>query len=170
MDTPQFTFIHESLRVIKNAFWILSILKTSSKLDSMDMNLNKFWEMVKDRGACHPTVHGVKKSWTQLSYWTTTKFSQFSCSVVSDSATLWTAAHQASLSVINSQSLLKLMSIELVMPSNHLPLSSPSPPAFNLAQHQGFFQWVSSLHQVAKVLELKLQPQSFQWIFKIDFL
>ena len=33
----------------------------------MDMNLNKLWEMVKDRGACHPAVHGVKKTWTQLS-------------------------------------------------------------------------------------------------------
>ena len=41
------------------------------------------------------------------------------------------------------------------------PLSSPSPPAFNLSQHQGLFQWVSSLHQVAKVLEFQLQPQSF---------
>ena len=45
-------------------------------------------------------------------------------------------------------SLLKLMSIESVMPTNHLlPLSSPSPPAFNLSQHQGLFQWVSSSHQ-----------------------
>ena len=42
------------------------------------------------------------------------------------------------------------------------PLSSPSPPALNLAQHQGLFKWVGSLHQVAKVLEL--QHQSFQWI------
>ena len=42
------------------------------------------------------------------------------------------------------------------------PLSSPSPPAFNLSQHQGLFQLVSSLHQVAKVLELQLQHQSFQ--------
>ena len=49
--------------------------------------------------------------------------------------------------------------------SSH-PLSSPSPPALNLPQHQGLFQWVSSLHQVAKVLELQLQHQSFQWIFK----
>ena len=55
-------------------------------------------------------------------------------------ATPWTAAHQASLSITNSRSLLKLMSIELVMPSNHLTLSSPSPPAFNLSQHQGLFQ------------------------------
>ena len=50
------------------------------------------------------------------------------------------------------------------------PLSSPSPPAFNLSQHQGFFQWVSSLHQVAKLLELQLQHQSFQWIFRANFL
>ena len=41
------------------------------------------------------------------------------------------------------------------------PLSSPSPPALNLSQHQGLFQWVSSLHQVAKVLEFQLQHQSF---------
>ena len=50
------------------------------------------------------------------------------------------------------------------------PLLPPSPPAFNLSQHQGLFQWVGSSHQVAKVLELQLQHQSFQWIFRIDFL
>ena len=50
------------------------------------------------------------------------------------------------------------------------PLSSPSPPAFNLSQHQGLFKWVSSSHQVNKVLELQLQHQSFQWIFRTDFL
>ena len=50
------------------------------------------------------------------------------------------------------------------------PLSSPSPPAFNLSQHQGLFQWVSSSHQGAKVLEFQLQHQSFQWIFRTDFL
>ena len=50
------------------------------------------------------------------------------------------------------------------------PLSSPSPPAFNLSQHQGLFKWVSSLQQVAKVLEFQLQHQSFQWIFRTDFL
>ena len=43
------------------------------------------------------------------------------------------------------------MYIESVMPSNHLILSSPSPPAFNPSQHQGLFKWVSPLHQVAKV-------------------
>ena len=50
------------------------------------------------------------------------------------------------------------------------PLSSPSPPAFNLSQHQGLFKWVGSLHQVAKALEFQLQHQSFQWIFRTDFL
>ena len=64
---------------------------------------------------------------------------QFSCSVMSDSATPWTVAHQAFLSITNSQSLLKLMSIEsdAIQPSH--PLSSPSPPAFNFSQHQGLF-------------------------------
>ena len=79
--------------------------------------------------------------------------------------TPWTAAHQASLSFTIFQSLLKFISIE----SSH-PLSSPSPPAFNLSQHQGLFQCVNSSHQVAKVLELQLQHHSFQWIFRVDFL
>ena len=87
--------------------------------------------------------------------------------------TPWTAARQASLSITNSWSLLKLMSIESVMPSSHLILFSippPSPPTFSLSQHQGLSQWVSSLHQVAKVLEFQLQHQSFQRIFRADFL
>ena len=50
------------------------------------------------------------------------------------------------------------------------PLSSPSLPTFNLSQPQGLFRWVSSSHQVAKVLEFQLQHQSFQWIFRTDFL
>ena len=50
------------------------------------------------------------------------------------------------------------------------PLSSPSPPAFSLSQYQGLFHWVSSSHQVAKVLELQLQHQFFQWIFRTDLL
>ena len=56
---------------------------------------------------------------------------------------------------------------DTIQPSH--PLLSPSPPTFNLSQHQGLSQWVSSLHQVTKVLELQLQHQSFQWIFRVDF-
>ena len=74
--------------------------------------------------------------------------------------TPWIAAHQASLSITNSCNLLKLMSIDAIQPSH--PLSSPSPLAFNLSQHQGLFQWVSSSYQVARVLEFQLQRQSFQ--------
>ena len=50
------------------------------------------------------------------------------------------------------------------------PLLSPFPPAFNHNQHQSLFKWVNSWHQVAKVLEFWLQHQSFQWIFRTDFL
>ena len=52
---------------------------------------------------------------------------------------------------------------------SHL-LSSTSPPALNLSQHQGLFKWVSSLHEVAKVLEFQFQHQSFQWIPRTDLL
>ena len=54
---------------------------------------------------------------------------------------------------------------DAIYPSH--PLSPPSPPAPNPSQHQGLFQWVNSSHEVAKVLEFQLQPQSFQrcWLF-----
>ena len=55
---------------------------------------------------------------------------------------------------------------DAIQPSH--PLSFPSPPTFNISQHQGLFQWVSSSHQVATVLEFQLQHQSFQWIFRTD--
>ena len=67
--------------------------------------------------------------------------------------TPWIAARQASLSITNSRSSLKLTTIESVMPSSHLTLSSPSPPAPNPSQHQSLFQWVSSSHEVTEVLE-----------------
>ena len=57
---------------------------------------------------------------------------------------------------------------DAIQPSH--PLSPPSPPALNLSQHQSLFQWAGSSHQVTKVLELQLQHQSFQWIFRVDFL
>ena len=67
-------------------------------------------------------------------------------------ATPWIAACQASLSITNSQSLLKLMAIESVMPSNHLILWHPLflLPSIFPSIKQGLFKWVSSLHQVTK--------------------
>ena len=58
---------------------------------------------------------------------------------------------------------------ESMMDTPRHPLSPPS-PAFNLPQHQDLFHWVSSSQQVAKVLESQLQPHSFQWIPRVDFL
>ena len=81
--------------------------------------------------------------------------------------TLWTAACQASLSIRNSQGSLKFMSIESVMPSNHLILCHPLfflPlifPSIRVFSNESFS------HQVAKVLEFQLQHQSFQWIFRL---
>ena len=83
-------------------------------------------------------------------------------------ATPWTAACQASSPTPGVY-------------SNSCPLSpwchptfsssvAPFPPASNLSQYQGLLKWVSSLHQVVKVLEFQLQHQSFQWIFRTDFL
>ena len=57
---------------------------------------------------------------------------------------------------------------DAIQPSH--PLLSPSPPALNLCQHKGLLKWVSPSHQVAKVLEFQLQHQSFQWLFRTDFL
>ena len=84
--------------------------------------------------------------------------------------TPWTAACQVSLSFTFSQSLLKLNVYwigDAIQPSH--PLSPLSPPDLSFFQHQALFQWGGSLHQVAKVLELQLQHQFFQWIFRVGF-
>ena len=89
-------------------------------------------------------------------------------------ATPWTTAQQASLSITNSWTLPKLMSTESVMPSNHLILCNPLLlltsifPSIRI--FPSIFKWVSSSHQVAKVLEFQLQHQPFQWIPRTDLL
>ena len=104
-----------------------------------------------------------------LAWKLTVQFNQL-LSLVRLFATPWTAAHQGSLSITNSQSLLKLMPIESVMPSNHLTLCHPSLlppsifPSIRLFSNESVFS-----HQVAKVLEFHLQHQSLQWIFRTDF-
>ena len=74
-----------------------------------------------------------------------------------------TTACQAPLSSTSSQSLLKLISIESVMLSNHCILCCPLLLLPAIFKYQGLFQWVDFSHQVAKVLLLKLQYQCFQW-------
>ena len=95
----------------------------------------------------------------------------FSCSVMSDS--LWPLRLQHTrLPVLHSLPEFAHIHVhwvgDAIQPSH--PLLSPSPPALSLSQHQGLSQWVGSSHQVAKVLELQLQHQSFQWIFRVDLL
>ena len=85
-------------------------------------------------------------------------------------ATPWIAARQASLSITNSWSLLKLMPIESVMPSNHLILCRPllllpPTPLIRVFSNESVL-----CHQVAKVLEFQLQHQSFQWTPRTDLL
>ena len=92
---------------------------------------------------------------------------QFSRSVISYSLQPHGLQHAR---LISSRSLLKLMPIEAVMASNRLILCNPFLLPLSISQHQGLFRWVSSSHQVAEVLEFQLQHQSFQWIFRTDFL
>ena len=95
----------------------------------------------------------------------------FGCSFQSNSATSWTAAHQASLYFTISWSLFKLMSIESVMPSNHLILCLPLLPLPLIFPSIRVFPNGSVfLYQVAKVLEFQLQHHSLQRNPKADLL
>ena len=85
--------------------------------------------------------------------------------------TPWTAAHQASLSITNSQRLLKFMSIETVMPSNHLILCRPLLLLPSIFPSIRVFSNESALRmRWPKYWEFQLQHQSFQWTFRTDFL
>ena len=143
----------------------------------MDMGLNKLWETVKDREAWCTASMGSQKDghdwvteqhcvlysfmrWPEVQPQQETEGRLSSLSSVASHvwlfATPWTAACQASLSITNSWSLLKLMSIESVMPSNYLVLCHPLfllPSIFST----NLSQWVGSLHQMTKVLQFHLQ-------------
>ena len=105
--------------------------------------------------------HRVGHDWSDLAARLCEINSLVGCCAVAQScltATPWTAEWQASLSFTTPG---------FAQPHVHW---AASPPVLNLSQHQGFFQWVGSSHQVAKVLEFPLQHQSFQWIFSVDFI
>ena len=143
-------------------------------------------ENPRDRGTWWATVQRVTKNWTQLK-WLSTHARIYMCVCMCVCVCVYISSVQ-----LVAQSCLTLCNpIDCSTPGlpvhhqlpepahTHVhrvgdaiqpyhPLSSPSPPAFNLSQHQGLIQWVSSSRQVAKVLEL--QHQSCQWIFRTDFL
>ena len=83
-----------------------------------------------------------------------------------NSATLWMAACQAFLSCLPEFEQTLVCWVGDAIQQSY-PLLPPSLITLNLSYLQGLFQWISSLHQVAKVLELQLQHQSFQWIFRL---
>ena len=85
-----------------------------------------------------------------------------------DSSTPGFHVHHQLLELIQNMSIVSVMDGWTMQPSHSL--SSPIPPAFKLSQHEGLFQWVGSSNQVTKVLGFQLQHQSFQLIFRTDFL
>ena len=94
---------------------------------------------------------------------------QFS-SVAQSCLTLWDPMNRSTLGLPVHHQLQEFTHWvgDAMQPSHHL--SSPFPPALHLSQHQGLFKWVSSSHEVAKVLEFQLQHQSFQWTPRTDLL
>ena len=126
----------------------------------MDMNWSKFWEIVEDRGAWQVTIDKVTKrdEWAHT-HQEISSFPPFS-SVTQSCLTLCDPMDYSTPSFPVHHQLPEFTQTHVhwvgdaIQPSH--PLSSPSPPALNLSQHQGLFKWVSSSHQVAKVLELQL--------------
>ena len=96
---------------------------------------------------------------------------QFRCSVMSDCLRIYGLQHTSPPCPSRTLEFTQTHnhSVHDAMQPSQL-LLSPSPPAFNLSQHQGLFKWVSYLQQVAKILDFQLQHQSFQCICRTDFL
>ena len=132
----------------------------SNKQECIIITLNLSWQLLNMllQQIQNLMLHYTPRAWITLS-------SNQSLSPVRLFTTPSTAAHQASLSFTISWSFLNSCPS---MPSNRLILCHPL--LFMSSVFQGLFQWVDSSHQVAKILELQLQYQSFQCIFRVDFL
>ena len=115
------------------------------------------------QGICPKTLSGCLQLWTVQFSW-----------VVQSCLTLWDPMDHSTPDLPVHHQLPEFTQTHVhwvgdaIQPSH--PLSSPSPPALNLSQHQGLFKWVSSSHQWPKYWSFQLQHQSFQWIFRTDLL
>ena len=167
-------FLLQYMKVISEREVAQSCIERCKRLSSVKSALSYAPQLSGASIPCSPVlsllgVHPRGNEWLQwlMAWWLLLLFSLSVWLVVIP----WTAA-QGQVSLV-LHCLLELIQTHVhwvsdAIQSSH-PLSSPSPPAFNLSQHQGLFQWVSSLHQVAKGLELQLQQQFFQWTFRTDF-
>ena len=149
-------------------------LVNSSKYSWINTNWQSFLKSFKNKQTNKQKQKRRKKFQTHftrpaLLWWQNQKV-QFSYSVVSNSATSRTAAHQASLSITNYWNLLKLMSIESVMPSNRLILCGPFLLLPSIFPSIRVLSSESVLHIRWPKYWFQLQHQSFQWIFTTDFL
>ena len=112
----------------------------------IDKSLSKLWMIVKDREAWHPWGPRVQQDFSSVSQTCLTLSEPMDCGIpgrpVHHQLPEFTQTHVHWVG-------------DTIQPSH--PLLSPSPPTFNLPQHQGLFKWVSSLHQVADALEFQLQ-------------
>ena len=154
--------------------WTICSTPGSSVYGIFQTGIEEWVVISYSRGSSWPTDQiCISRISRQIFYYCTTWEAtvQFSCSVVSDSLQPHGLKHArppcpSPTPSISSNSC--PLSWWCHQPSHLLP--SLSCPAFNLSQYQGLFHWVSSSHQVAKVLEFQLQHQSFQLIFRTDFL
>ena len=136
--------------------------------NSMDMNLSKLWEwwwtgrpgVLQSMGSQRVGHNWVTN--TSLSFSSVAQSCPTLCNPMDRSMPGFPVLHLPEF----AQTHVHWVS-DAIQPSH--PLSSPFPPVFNLSQHQGPFQWILS-HQLSKVVELQLQHQSLQWIFRIGFL
>ena len=143
--------------------------------DTMDMSLRRLWELVMDRQAGKLQSMGSQRvghdwapelNWTELN--TFNNVSVQSLSRIQLFVTPWTPSFPVHHQLRELTQTHVCLVGDASQPS--ISLSSLSPLAFNLCQHQVLFKWVSSSHQVARVLEFQLHHQSFQWIFRTNFL
>ena len=163
-DKSQFCLMRISLRAT-NTLYLKSVCHEplyETKWKEEDESYNEASKIIKTR-----LVHSFKRY-----RWSSVQFS--SVAIVSDSLWPHGLQHSRTPGFPVQHQLPELAQTHIHWVSDAIqpspPLLSPSPPAFNLFQHQGLFQWVSSSHRVTKVLEFQLQHQSFQWIFRTDFL
>ena len=127
-----------------------------------------------NRGTWTVIVHRVSKSQKRLSDWVHEHNIHQIRSVAQSCLTPWNPMKHSMPGLPVHHQLAEFTHTHVHQVSDDIqpshPLASPSPFTFKLSQHQSVFQWVGSLYQVAKVLEHQVQHQSFQWMFKTNFL